>query len=63
MVYASFYCDLLPGTKAFTPITFFEEDLTENNITDISEIELIFYVYDYESWETLYESNPIHLAF
>ena len=63
MIYPYFYCDILPGMKAFTPITFFETDLTDNDITDIAEIELIFYFYDEETWETLYESDTITLTF
>ena len=63
MIYPSFYCDVLPGMKAVTTLSFYEGDLTDNDITDIEEIELIFYVYDYESWSTVYESDTLVITF
>ena len=63
MIYPYFYCDVLPGMKAVTTMSFWDEDLTDNGITDIEDIELSFYVYDYASWNTVYESDILNIIF
>lgn len=57
-----FSADVLAGKKAFDKITFLESDLNDNNIVSISELELIFHIYDIKTWGTICESEPINVA-
>ncbi|MBR3552958.1 MAG: zinc ribbon domain-containing protein [Clostridia bacterium] len=63
MVEPSFSCDVLSKKKAYDTITFFESDLEDNNINDISEIELSFHIFDMESWNTIKNTDPITITF
>ena len=63
MVEPAFSCDVVSGKKAYDTITFFESDLEENNITDISEIELSFHIYDLTSWDDIKDTDPITIKF
>lgn len=40
------------GNCAFTSMSWFEENLEENNITDIEEIEFTFRAFDYDDWNS-----------
>lgn len=53
------YCALLPGTMAITTLSIFESDLTDNDIEEISEIEFVIDITDYDSWETIFQTEPI----
>lgn len=63
MVDPSFSCDILPGKVAYSSITFFESDLTDNGITDISELELKLHIFEAESWDTVKETDIIKISF
>ena len=46
-----FYGEMVSAGKcAFSSMTWFEENLEENNISDIEEIEFTFRAYDYDNW-------------
>lgn len=55
--------DVLVGKKALTAVTFFDTDLEENGITDISEIEASFHVFDMDSWDTIVDTEPVKINF
>jgi len=63
MVDPAFSSDVLPGKKAFDTISFLESDLQENNITDITTIELTFDIFDSVEFNTIYESENITISF
>ena len=55
--------DVLVGKKTLTAVTFFDTDLEENGITDISEIEASFHVFDMDSWDTIVDTEPVKINF
>lgn len=55
--------DVLIGKKALTAVTFFDTDLEENGITDISDIEASFHVFDMDSWDTIVDTEPVKINF
>ena len=63
MITPYFYCNVLPGKKAFSAISFFEEYLKDNNITEIKELELKFEINNPDSWDTIFESEAISVTF
>ncbi|MGM9973635.1 MAG: hypothetical protein ACI33K_06315 [Clostridiaceae bacterium] len=63
MVDPIFSSDVLAGKKAFDTITFMESDLTDNSITDITDIELSFHIFDLASWDTIFDSSTIRISF
>lgn len=63
MVDPAFSCEVRAGKKAFDTITFFESDLEDNNITDISEIELKFHIFNTKTWNTIKDTDVITIKF
>lgn len=63
MVDPMFSVDIVAGKKAFSSISFLESDLTENGITSIDELEISFHVFDTESWDTIFDSEPVTVSF
>lgn len=63
MVDPLFSCDVLPGKKAFDTMTFMDSDLEDNNITDITDLELKFHIFDADSWDTIKDSEIINIDF
>lgn len=63
MVEPAFSCEVDAGKRAFDTITFFESDLEKNNITDITEIELKFHIFDTKSWKTIKDTQAITIQF
>lgn len=63
MVDPIFSCDILANKKAFDTITFMESDLTDNNITDITDLELKFHIFDSDSWDTIKDTDIINVSF
>lgn len=63
MVEAMMSEDVVNGKKAITAVQFFSSDLEENQITDITDVELYFHVFNLESWDTIYDSDVINIAF
>ena len=63
MVDPIFSCDIAAGKKAYDTITFFESDLEENGIKDITELELKFHIFNSDSWNTIHDTNSITVTF
>ena len=56
-------CHLDPGKHAIIPITVYNYELEENNIDEITDIELSFELRNYESYETIAEIGPVKITF
>lgn len=63
MVDPSFSSDVMPGKKAYDLITFFESDLEDNDIKDITEIELKFLAFNKDSWKDIFETKILKINF
>lgn len=63
MVDPIFSCDVMVGKKAFDTMTFMESDLTDNGITDITDLEFKLHIFDSESWDTIKDSDSINISF
>ena len=63
MISPIFYSDVLAGKKAYTSINFLESDLTDNDITVITTIELTFHVANLDTGNTIYDSDAITISF
>lgn len=55
--------DIVAGKKAISAVQFFDSDLEENSITDISNIELYFNIFNLETWDDIFDSDVINLEF
>lgn len=58
-----FSCQLLPGKKAISSITFMEDDLKNNDITKFQSLEMSFTVFDTKSLDTIFDSSTVKVAF
>ena len=58
-----FSCDVMPGKKAVDAITFMDTQLEENEIGSIENIELSFCIFDFESWDTIVDTDVVSMAF
>lgn len=63
MVSPTFSCDVIAGKKAFDSITFFESDLEDNGIEDITEMELYFAIINKKTLSTIVDTDIIKVAF
>lgn len=63
MIDPMFSSDILSGKKAYDTITFLESDLSDNGISDITNLELKFNIFELESWNTIIETDPISISF
>lgn len=63
MVDPVFSCEIVAGKKAFDTMSFMESDLTDNGITDITEMELKFHIYDADGWDTIKDTDAIQISF
>lgn len=63
MVDPIFSCDIMSGKKSFDAMTFLESDLTNNGITDITELELEFHIFDMTSWDTIKDTDIVYISF
>lgn len=63
MVDPLFSCSITAGKKAFDTMVFMESDLTNNAITDITDLELKLVVLESDSYETIKETDIITLSF
>lgn len=59
MVDGYLWNNIYPGKMAIDDITVFSSDLEENGITTIEQIELSFHVIDTDSYDTIFETEPI----
>lgn len=55
--------DVVAGKRAISAVQFFSSDLEENSITDITDVELYFHIFDLDSWETIFDSDMINITF
>lgn len=55
--------DVVVGKKAMSAVQFFSTDLEENSITDITDVELYFHIFNMESWDTVFDSDVIAISF
>lgn len=51
------------GKHAIAEMTFFSSELEENAITDITDIELSFHVFDTDTWDTIVDTEPITINY
>ena len=51
------------GCKTVSTITLMESELEENDITDIQEFETTFYALDANSWNRIFETDPVTISF
>lgn len=63
MVDSSMSTDIVAGKKAMSAVQFFSTDLEENAITDITDVELYFHIFNLESWDTIFDSDVITISF
>lgn len=63
MVDPIFSCDVCAGKHAIDTINFMDSDLEENEITEISDIELSFHVFDSSSWNGIVDTDAITIDF
>ncbi len=63
MVDPIFSTDIIAGKKAIDTMTFMESDLTDNGVTDITELEFKLHIFDLESWDTIMDSDTIKVSF
>lgn len=63
MVETSMSEDVVAGKRAISAVQFFDTDLEENGIEQISDLELCFHIFDLESLSTITNTDPIHLTF
>ena len=59
MVEPVFSCDVAPGKKANDSITFTGSDLQKCGIEVIARVELVFHVFNTDSWATVFDSEPV----
>ena len=59
MMDASFYCDVAAGKKANGEITFIKSDLETTGIKTIQTMEFWFSVINPETWDTLFDCDPV----
>ena len=58
-----FSANTAPGKHNLTEIAFLSTALEENDIQEITEVELSFQIYEDENWLNSYETSPIALSF
>lgn len=59
MVEPVFSCDVAPGKKANDSITFTGSNLQKCGIEVMARIELVFHVFNTDSWATVFDSEPV----
>lgn len=63
MVNPIFSCDIAAGKKSYDTITFMESDLEDNGITDITELELKFTIFNSDTWGNIADTDTITVTF
>ena len=59
MVTPVFSATIYDGKMSIDEITLFSSELEENGITEVEEVELKFRIYDADSYNTIFETDPI----
>lgn len=55
--------EVVAGKKAMSAVQFLSTDLESNSITDITDVELYFHIFDTESWNSIFDSDVIAISF
>jgi len=63
MIEPTFSADVMAGRRRNGALFFFTSDMEENDIEKITEIELSFHIFDYETWDTIVDTNKITMTF
>ena len=63
MIDPTFSSKVMPGKKIYDELSFFESDLKDNDIADITEIELKFLVFNSDSWKDIFETKILNIKF
>jgi len=63
MIDGYLYATILPGYKSYDSMTLYDDDLEENDITEIEEFEGSFRVYDANTWKDYFSTDTITLTF
>ncbi len=63
MVDTIFSEEVAAGKHAIAGITFMDSDLEENEITEITDVELLFHIFNTETWDTIVDTDKITLTF
>lgn len=63
MVDSLFSEDMMPGKHAVSAVTFLSSDLEDNGITNITNIELSFHIFETDSWDSIADTDTITLNF
>ncbi len=63
MVDGIFSCDVLPGTKAVDYISVMGSDIDENNITEITDVELKFHFVDFNNFMDSFDTDSVTITF
>ncbi len=63
MVESSMSEDIVAGKKAISAVQFYSSDLEANAITDITDVELYFHIFNLSSWDTIFDSDVISITF
>lgn len=63
MVSSSMSEDVIIGKKAMSAVQFFSSDLEDNAITDITDVELYFHIFESDSFDTIFDSDVISISF
>ena len=63
MVDSSMSEDVVAGKKALSAVQFFSTDLESNSITDITDVELYFHIFELSTMDTVFDSDVITIQF
>lgn len=63
MLDPNLYAELLPGKYAVDDMNFWESDLSENEITEITDVEFALHIADSDNWMSTVDSDTITLHF
>ncbi len=63
MIESYYSCDVGAGKHAIDSITFLSTELDENGITSIESIDLSFTAFNFETWDTVFDTEIITIDF
>ena len=58
-----FFCDVAAGKVAYNAISFDDDALTAIGVSSLENMEFSVGIYDYPSWDIIFESDPIQVTF
>lgn len=62
MIEPVFSCDVAPGKKATDGLTFADSDMEKHKIEVITDIELVFHVFNANTWDTIFDSQLVRIS-